>query len=1133
MENRLQSNTMWCFLLGLFAFVLLCTPSGHARLRIEPSRVTSGDPKGPTKKNKLLPDQERGLKTVVSNDPIRFTIQPNKQRVSVGEPIDLTITAQLLDISPNLMFFLPGSNAYTLKMIMPAGFQVTGGDLTEFVTGELIHSSRTVATYHLQGYFTSASQGTCFQLLRSHGQATSQSLFEKKATLCLSTQPAGTPLAGARTANALYVTDNSSTFSWCAEAETNNGIGNRTPLSDAQASGGYFVNSFGGAGEYMEYTITNVPTAGFYTLHLWYTSGETPQFGLVLNAPANAPTPQTPTQTFSASGTGRWSGPFVEATTTLTLNQGTNTLRIQGTGSGNFSLDKLCIDGGGCAAPNLSLGSPTCSGDQLTYSVAFTAQAGAAVTTSAGTVVGNQVTGIAAGSVATLTATLDGCSSQQTTTAPTCSNPPASYSWCSEAETNNGVGNRSAQSDGQASGGAYVGGFGSTGEYMEYTIAGVPTAGFYTLHLWYNSGETPQFGLILNGASQVVVAPGTGRWQSPFTTEKTISLSLNQGTNTLRIQGTGNGNFSLDRLCVDGGSTPPFCNLTLTATASNASPTCGAIISLNALCNGPDCNGQTYTWSTGQTGQTVSVTVPNSNGNTTYTVTATKTGCSSTTAAATVVVSGCDTTTFNWQVPTSEVPWDGTNPTHIGVGIPIGNYYVQENTKLKLEVRAGFGGLNQIYDKVTNQYLINSPDQGRGDGFSSYTGPQAFSADAPYWHTGYNPLKNGDSGNHPSTMLFHSKINIGGKQYIYTKTKLLSWSHTNTRELPVIYEEWRTLLDDNKLDIWTRITHSRDDLTDYGAYQQEWPLMMINGARYVRYYNGDAPYTKAPTTSSNSLERMENNNYVVANREFGISEPWIGVEIGPNRMIAQYAPWGYRTAYNWMNPQNGDNNDGGFQGMYTSFHPLSNFDAKGVWLKHHVWIIDSEDNVRNFVYSQNHNTVPNYSFNQSTGRNGWVGWDKVTDQQEPFTDNQGWKTNWLGKTDNGVTSANNAKIRSPYTSFKASDCPTLYIKGAYTGSRQAFQVNWTEVGQEPELMNGNFPNENAKRTPKGNRSVNQYTNFTMQGDGVSRVYTVNMGWSTGYINQFEIAQGSIAPNEVIVPGQQFRVEYIGCTNPGN
>ena len=125
--------------------------------------------------------------SVVATDPIRFTIQYSQQTVRTGEPVELTITAELLNISPNLLFFLPGSSAYTLKMLLPPGFEQTGGDFNEYVADELSYPARPVVTYHIRGHFKSVTAGTAFRLLRGRGQS-DQGLFVEKATLTLKTE---------------------------------------------------------------------------------------------------------------------------------------------------------------------------------------------------------------------------------------------------------------------------------------------------------------------------------------------------------------------------------------------------------------------------------------------------------------------------------------------------------------------------------------------------------------------------------------------------------------------------------------------------------------------------------------------------------------------------------------------------------------------------------------------------------------------------------------------------------------------------------------------------------------------------------------------------------------------------------
>ncbi|HLL93504.1 MAG TPA: SGNH/GDSL hydrolase family protein, partial [Spirosoma sp.] len=133
----------------------------------------------------------------MDSDPIRFTIQSDRQQINIDEEVTLTITAQLLNVTPGELFFLPGSNAYTLKMIFPSGFEQTGGDFADYVVGHL-YASQPVKSYRIKGRFRSVTPGTSFRLLRSHGQANDQSLFAEKSVLTLQTVSAGTTVSQLR-----------------------------------------------------------------------------------------------------------------------------------------------------------------------------------------------------------------------------------------------------------------------------------------------------------------------------------------------------------------------------------------------------------------------------------------------------------------------------------------------------------------------------------------------------------------------------------------------------------------------------------------------------------------------------------------------------------------------------------------------------------------------------------------------------------------------------------------------------------------------------------------------------------------------------------------------------------------------
>ena len=83
------------------------------------------------------------------------------------------------------MFFLPGSNAFSLKVIIPTNFNVTDGSYTDYLQDEL-SNSRPQVSYTIRGYFTSPVEKACFSVLRGNKEATSTSLFELRHEFYLS-----------------------------------------------------------------------------------------------------------------------------------------------------------------------------------------------------------------------------------------------------------------------------------------------------------------------------------------------------------------------------------------------------------------------------------------------------------------------------------------------------------------------------------------------------------------------------------------------------------------------------------------------------------------------------------------------------------------------------------------------------------------------------------------------------------------------------------------------------------------------------------------------------------------------------------------------------------------------------------
>lgn len=100
--------------------------------------------------------------------------------------------------------------------------------------------------------------------------------------------------------------------------------------------------------------------------------------------------------------------------------------------------------------------------------------------------------------------------------------------------------------------------------------------------------------------------------------------------------------FRFESAGCSGTPLPPNCDFTISANTVNAG--CNQQVQLTASCNGANCDGISYSWTgngLNQNGQSVSFNAPGSNGGFTYTVTASRSGCSAKTATGTVNVSGC------------------------------------------------------------------------------------------------------------------------------------------------------------------------------------------------------------------------------------------------------------------------------------------------------------------------------------------------------------------------------------------------------------------------------------------------------------------------------------------------------------
>jgi hypothetical protein len=123
------------------------------------------------------------------------------------------------------------------------------------------------------------------------------------------------------------------TLNQCIEAESSFGTGQVT--SDPNASNGQTRGEENDYSHYVDYVVTNVPSAGTYYVKLRYYSSSAPAIGVQVNGGGGS--------NFSLPNSGSWNIAWTEYTFTVSLAAGTNTIRIQGTGGGSCRQDRICV----------------------------------------------------------------------------------------------------------------------------------------------------------------------------------------------------------------------------------------------------------------------------------------------------------------------------------------------------------------------------------------------------------------------------------------------------------------------------------------------------------------------------------------------------------------------------------------------------------------------------------------------------------------------------------------------------------------------------------------------------------------------------------------------------------------------
>ncbi|AQG77915.1 hypothetical protein [Spirosoma montaniterrae] len=957
----------------------------------------------------------------ISNpDPIRFRLFCNKRSVRPGELLELTVTAELLDVSPNLLFFLPGASSYKLKLLLPPNFVQTEGDPADNLVADLSRPANQRVNYRIVGYFTSTASTGAFRLLRSHKQADDQSLYVEKAAIRLKQSSERLTVAE----KAGVAQSDAETLFIVADAPTH--------AARAAAYRGWLefanCNTIGG------WAADPANLRQSVNLDVYFNDR------LVATIPANQGRGDV-AAAFGADGFDRY-GFRWDIPESLKTNR---VIKVA-----------VKIAGTSVELSQSPLTTPVCTGT-------------------------------------------DTPPEPPVVDPPVTDPPPANASYRGHLD--------GADCDG-------IGGW----------LANVN-----------DSRKPQQVDIFVNGVKATTISTD---WSRPdvanalgvsgfdkFGFRWIIPASYrNNAPLTISVRAA-NANFQLSEspkttASCPGSGTTATCNFTVSASPVEAS--CGGNVRLSATCSGNDCSDQiAYNWTgngISQSGQSITLTAPATNGSYQYTVSASRPGCAPKTATATVNVSNCPT------VPPVEPPPPTGDYPILSSPPPADKRPFLQNERVRVAIDLGVGGvIREITDLQVGENMINCKiegngqrDPGRDDQISLY----GFPSDGSGWtqngkpllaDIGYNPVQGGSVAGEYSPVLGYGRTN----SMLYCKTRGLHWGMSN--ELgDYVVEQW-IRLEGNVVKRHVRITGNRPDQTQFNdVRQQELPCIYTNSAYYQYYVVQGTPYTNAPLIDVNAIPNPGNGGVSLSQHngspqtgpyDIDASEPWImAVRPNTNRGLALHTPFSHEFKVAAFGPLGSGPAESANAGYISNGMSLR-LDHNGVYEFDINVVVGTVGEMRNTINSlPRSETKPNYVFAGNATRHGFY-YRKAYDQGFPVGNEL-----VITPTDRRF------RLLSPRKGYKAADFGVIYVRMRTNIPETQMKLDWRKVGQKEAEA----------------ETTGQFVTFSVINDNQYHTYAIpvrNSPHWNGIINDFGIRY--LNPNETRTNGQQFGVRWISATDLGD
>ena len=1146
MKNLFYQEYSWLLLFGIF-FGFTSLLSNDITLPRAGTKGSNGH---------YVKSYRKPKRPINAIDPIGMSIQADKVKPKVGEPIELTITARYLNLHPSLLFTFQGSNAFRIKVIVPDGFVVTGGTYQDYI-GDNLTPDHPHVSYTITGHFTKIPEQSQFRLLRGGADANEQSIFVLKSQVTLDVKPSNASMARS---GDCFVNSPMGAFDFISCSQMSGWALDRADLSQTLQIDIYIdgVLTYPGI-------IANLSRPD---LVVGFNNPAARLHGYSYTFPADAPWKDGKSHSFivricgvvsdvggspktinGCMGTATCTppqSPTLSASNGNQLCNGAVTLTASGcSGTVNWSTGVTSTSISVSTAANYTA---TCTQNNCTSPAS-------AITVSN---CSNQDTGLlVSGSCYTiqsqqnsnLVQAVGGAAQFQTP------NNQTNQVWLAESVANNAYkftiqdGSRQALyvdalSDGRP---LKLGAYQAEPRYQwtleKSTSGGYRVFGGSSQNTWDYQGGGIALQLYGSNASQ-----SDGSWNQSYRRFSFSSASCPTSTTT----------------------TPPATTTaTSTTTTSTTTTTATLNVSPSSVNAGTGASSQAITvtsnssWSV-STGDNAWLTLSSTSGsgNGGFTINLANNGGSQRTASVSVSGGG-QTQTITVTQAASASGGCNTNTTPLAgefnyapfapSSIP-GNYIVtQENgtVKLELNLKEGngatnglAGGILSIWDKLHAggpQNTVSNPifgpgncgdcgnppgtmDVGSGNQIALYRTPRSWNYNGVLLPNGDNPTEYGAANTYTSKLNQYGRGTINGATADYTNIDPAQWEGNGQMLTGDRFEKWVSV-QGNEIKIWYQETLSRNAQTGANNEQsyprnQEAPCLYANAnLGKTVFYDGDAPYTNGQVRSmqlTDNISMLNGQSYLTENWIAVIGEDGRGIGMIFETPIAQLGQLG-----STINNAAGT----GFGRNYISWQPKLTIDANIIWRHSVVEVVGTIAEIRQAAYNytqSRYSATPEYRFNQA-GRQLWS-MENCTDPGYVASRNS-WPVTF--KT-------NGAKITSPAAAWSGSN-KKVYMRYRYTSTKRSqasVTMQWRRARQSDA-----FPPTNERELGIWNQ---QFPDGSAVGPNYTKSTTLNANgqWNIAEFDMSNMADWKGIITELIFKSddnsanETLEIEWISASTNG-